>query len=99
MEVLNLLKQFSDEHKRFIGIFYNFNDAVSDVKYLEGIVKLKFFNSETFEIDGLFTSDLSNYKHLSNDKQLLREIRNELNSLIVRYDAYFIFKHMISQNN
>jgi antirestriction protein len=94
MEVINLLKQFYEEHKTFLGNSYNFNAAICEIKYIENILKMKFFNSETFEIDALFINDIDNYKHLTNDEQLLLDIVLLARNLIIKYDAYFMFRNL-----
>jgi hypothetical protein len=93
MEVLSLLYQFTEQKKHLIRETYNFNDAISDIKFIEDILKKKIFNYETIEIDAKFNIfDIRNYKHLSNDKQLLREIKKLTCDLLIKYNAYFTFE-------
>jgi hypothetical protein len=102
MNTLNLLKTFSEEHKKPLNKKYILKDAISNMYYIQAILErqnLFIIDDEDNEkpiieinIDWI---SIDGYKHLTTDKNLLREIKKEAVKIIKRYNDYFHEQHFL----
>jgi hypothetical protein len=100
MEYLNILKLFNEKYKKPLNKNYCLETAIIDMFELKEMLNMNnlFYASNTITKEGEQIKEitlntmwlyLKNYTHLSDDKELLKQIKKEANKIIVKYNTYF----------
>jgi uncharacterized membrane protein len=98
MEILTLLKIFNEEHKKPINDKnYSLDEVIADMCYIEVLLNLDDLFSITnngllkdVKINNRFSS-IKYYYHLSDDKNLLKDIQKVTHKIIIQFYGYLLF--------